>query len=130
MHPGNSIGVLFTEPLASPHITQFGTIENIEFKGVQIEFDSLENLAGLDHVDVLLFQLCTIDGPEELAPLSEIGGIRSLLFWNTPISDTSIDIIANVSGIEIVDFSNTMVTNEGIDRLHVVRPNITVNLRP
>jgi hypothetical protein len=130
VNPGNSIGVLFTEPVASPDIARYGTIETIEFKGIRIESESLGNLTGLEHVDVMLFQMCTIDHPEELTPLSRIGGIHSLLFWNTSISDTSIDIIATIRGIKVVDFFNTLVTKEGVDRLRKARPEIEVFLRP
>jgi len=124
-----SIVALFPQPVGSPSIARYKRIKAIELRG-RITADSLSNLEGLEHIDVLLFQTCDVEDAEELLPLQDVGGIRALLFWNTGITDSSIDVIAGVPGLETVDLSNTRVTQEGVERLRAARPGVVVRSRP
>jgi hypothetical protein len=126
----DSITVLFTGPVASSEIEKYRRINRIEFKGTRIDSDSLKNLTGLEHIETLMFTGCSIDGPDQLVPLSELGDVRCVLFWNTPVTDAAIDIIANTPGMEVVLFKNTSVTPAGADRLRGLRPGTAVHLRP
>jgi len=128
--PGNSISVVFTKPIDSSKISKYRSIYQLELGGFAVNAASLENLLGLEHIDIMLFKSCTISHADELAPLSAFGEIRNLLFWDTPISDSSIDVIASVSGLKVVHFTNTSVTQSGIARLRTARPEISVYSRP
>jgi hypothetical protein len=125
-----SIGLLFVKPITSNEFKKHKEIERIELQGFAVTEGSLMNLAGLESVRLLLFQSCTITQAQELAPLSEIGTLRSLLFWNTPIDDSFIDTIATLPGLESVDFHNTKVTEAGVNRLRSARPKVKVTNRP
>lgn len=129
IHADNSIHVLFPESIGAPSIARYKRIKAIELRG-RITADSLRNLEGLEHIGVLLFQTCDVEDAEELLPLRDVGGIRGLLFWNTGITDASIDVIAGVPGLETVDLSNTRVTQEGVERLRAARPGVVVRSRP
>jgi hypothetical protein len=125
-----SITVLFTGSLASREIEKYRRIGRIEFKGARIDSESLKNLTGLEHIETLLFTLCSIDGPDQLAPLCEMRDVRSVLFLNTPVTDAAIDPIAKTPGMHGVLFKNTSVTQAGADRLRALRPGVTVRLLP
>jgi hypothetical protein len=79
-----SITVLFTGPVASGEIEKYRRIGRVEFKGTRIESESLKKLTGLEQIESLMFTRCSIDGPDQLAPLSEMGNVRNVLFWKTP----------------------------------------------
>ena len=124
------IVILFTKPVETSEIKKYKKIDSIELQGFAVTSDSTVNLSQLDSVDVMLFQSCMIPDSRALKPLTEIGSIRSLLFWNTAIDDSAIDLIANVTGLDIVDFKKTKVTQAGLDRLRSTRPEIRVFSRP
>jgi hypothetical protein len=77
-----------------------------------------------------MFTRCLIGSANQLAPLSEMGDVRNVLFWNTPVTDAAIDVIAKTPGMDGVLFKNTSVTQAGADRLRALRPGITVRLLP
>jgi len=124
------IVVLFTEPIMNSGIKKYKKIDSIELQGFLVTGDSIVNLAQLDSIDVMMFQSCEIPDSGALQPLTEIGSIRSLLFWNTAIDDSAIDLIANVPGLDIVDLRKTKVTQAGLDRLRSTRPEIRISSRP
>ncbi len=126
----HSIRVLFTEPVTTTEIKKYETLESVEFKQFSVDANSLKAFAGLRQVGTMMFQLCTIHDAHDLSQLSKIGGVRSLLFWHTPIDDTSIALIVQVPGLEVVSFSATKVTQAGVDQLRAARPEIRVDYRP
>lgn len=126
----NSITVLFNGPVTSREIEKYRRIGRVEFKGTRIESALLKNLTGLEHIESLMFTRCSIDGPDQLAPLSEMRDVREVLFWNTPVTDAAIDPIAKTPGMEVAVFWNTSVTQAGADRLRALRPSVTVRLLP
>ncbi len=125
-----SITVLFTEPVSATELKKYEKLRSVEFKQMSVDATSLKALAGLRRVDRMLFELCTIDDAHDLSELSKIGGVRSLLFWHTPIDDAAIPTIAQVPGLEVVSFSATKVTQAGVDQLRMARPEIRVDYRP
>lgn len=124
--PGNSISAAFHDPVSSPTIAQYKRIEVLDFKGAHVTSESLTNVAGLEQVGVVLLILCDVQD-EDLIPLKKIGGIRILCLKNTKISDAAIDTIAEIPGLERVDFSQTFVTPQGIERLRAARPAINTD---
>lgn len=127
--PGNRIRVLFTTPLTAADLAKHREIQGLEFKQTRIGADSLRHLNGLDRVDLLILDLCTLDSPDALAPLAQVGRVRSLLIWNTPVTDAAIDDIAAIPGLERLDLHRTAVTPAGLDRLRTLRPEIEATLR-
>lgn len=121
--PGNSITAAFHVPVSSPEIAQYKRIEVLDFKEAHVTSASLANLAGLEHVGIILLTMCDVTD-EDLLPLQKIGGVRILCLRHTKITDASIDTIAKIPGLERVDLSHTLVTPTGIKRLHATRPSI------
>lgn len=117
------ISAAFHEPVASPDIARFKKLSTLDFKGAHVTSESLENLAGLEHVGLMLLTSCDVQD-EDLLPLKKIGGIRILSLCHTNITDSSIDIIAAIPGLEWVDVSDTLITQSGIQRLRTARPSI------
>ena len=126
----NSIMVTFHGPVASREIEKYQRIFRIDFEGTLIEADWLENLTGLEYIGKLIFIRCSIDGPGQLAPLSAMSDVRTVMFWNTCVTDAAIDVIAQTPGMEVAVFWNTSVTQAGADRLRALRPGVTVRLLP
>jgi hypothetical protein len=126
----DSIYVLFTGPVASREIEKYRRIGLLGFGGTRIESDSLQKLTGLEHIGRLTFEWCSIDSPDQLAPLPEMADVGGVLFLNTPVDDAAIDPIAKTPGMEVVLFWNTSVTQAGADRLLALRPGVTVRLLP
>ena len=112
--------------ISSPTIAQYKRIEVLDFKGAHVTSESLSNVAGLEQVGTVLLILCDVQD-EDLIPLKKIGGIRILCLKNTKISDAAIDTIAKIPGLERVDFSKTLVTPQGIERLRAARPAINTD---
>lgn len=130
VNAAHRIGLLFTKPVATSGIKKYSKIESIELQGFSVTSDSTANLAQLDSVEVIMFQSCVIPDSRALQQLAEIGQIRSLLFWNTAVDDSALDFIANVPGLKTVDFRKTKVTQPGLDRLRLLRPEISVSSSP
>lgn len=124
------IGVLFTKNLVSSDLKKYKKIDSIELKGIAVTSDSMLNLAQLESVDVLLFQTCTIPDSRALEPLSTMGSLRALLFWNTVVDDAVLESIAAIPGLESVDFSNAQAPPAALERLRFARPEIKVTTRP
>ncbi len=106
--------LVFTKPANTTDFKKYGQLGTLEFQRIAIDHDFLNTFAGLKQISTVMFQSCTIPDARDLAQLSKIGGIRSLLFWNTPIDDAAIDAIIEVPGLEIVSFRNTKVTRAGL----------------
>jgi len=128
--PSRSIRVLFAAPITMATIGKYKEFESIELQRVEIDADSIDALAELEMVDVLHFQSCTFHDSPDLTPLSQMGSVRSLLFWNTPIDDEATPAIAEVPGLKVVSLSATKVTPAGIDQLRSARPEIRIDYRP
>lgn len=128
--PSRSIRVLYAAPITMETIGKYKQFESIELQGFDVDADSLDALAELEMVDVLLFQSCTFHDSPDVTPLSQMGRVRSLLFWNTPIDDEAIPAIAEVPGLKVVSLSATKVTPAGIDQLRSARPEIRIDYRP
>ncbi len=119
------VSAAFHEPVASTDIARFKKFAVLDFKGADVTSESLDNLAGLEHVGMMLLILCDVQD-EHLPPLEKIGGIRILSLCHTRITDASIDTIAEIPGLEWVDVSDTLITQDGIDRLRAARPSIKI----
>ena len=111
--------------LSSPEIARFKRFAVLDFKEAHVTSESLNNLAGLEHVGMMLLTLCDVQD-EDLSPLTKIGGIRILSLSHTEITDSAVDTIAAIPGLEWVDVSDTRVTQRGIARLRAARPSVKI----
>lgn len=118
-------GAAFHEPVRSAKIARFKKFAVLDFKGAHVTAESLEHVARLEHVGMMLLILCDVQD-EHLPPLTKIGGIRVLSLCHTKVTDSSIDTIAAIPGLEWVDVSDTLITQDGIDRLRAARPSIKI----
>jgi hypothetical protein len=122
--------LVFTKPVNATDFKKYRSLGTLEFKYSSIDQDFLKAFAGLEQVNRVMFQSCTVPDARDLAQLSKIGRVRALFFWNTPIDDASIDAVVEVQGLEIVSFRNTKVTQAGLDKLRLARPELRVDDNP
>jgi hypothetical protein len=122
--------LVFTKPVNATDFKKYGKLGTIEFQRFSIERNFLKAFAGLKQVNRVMVQSCTVPDARDLAQLSKIGQVRSLFFWNTPIDDASIDAVVEVPRLEAVGFRNTKVTQAGLDKLRLARPELRADYSP
>jgi hypothetical protein len=125
-----SIRLFFTHPVDTTEFQKFGKIEAVELKQFHVEAATLRSLAPIESIDMLMFQLCTLDGVDAAEELTQFQSIRNLVFWNTTVGDPWVDSITKVAGLERVDLSNTKISPEGLARLRAALPNVLIDCRP
>ena len=122
--------LVFIQPVSAADFKKYRAIGTLDLKYFTVDANCLKAFAGLEQINRLMFNNCTIPDERDLSQLSKIGDIRSLLFWNTPVDDAAIDAIIEVPGLEIVSFRNTKVTQAGLDKLRLARPELRVDDSP
>jgi hypothetical protein len=126
--PGNAIHASFHDPVASPAIAKYHEVAVLDFKEAHVTEESLKNLSGLASVDVIVFSLSDVRD-EHLLELKTLGKVRNLVLSHTGLTDGCVDALIDVSGLESVDVTNSLITESGIDRLHEARPSLVVRHR-
>jgi hypothetical protein len=123
--PGDDIHAAFHDPVASPDIAKYRHLAVLDFKEAHITAESLDNLADLEKVDVIVFSLSDVRD-DHLLQLKEIGSVRHLLLAHTQLTDACLDAIIDLPALETIDVTNSLITESGIERLQKARPKLTV----
>lgn len=122
--------VVFSKPLAHQNLGELKSINRLELQGFVVDHGTLEKVSRLERIDSLMFQSCRLADTADLLELKNISAIKSLHFWNTPISDEAIDVLSELPGVENLTFVNTPITNNGLSRLKELNPRLNVKSRP
>ncbi len=122
--------VVFVRPITSTDLAKLETIHKVELKGFAVDRQTLKQLSTLAQLDSLMFQSCTLSDSDDLQLLQNLPIIKTLHFWNTPITDDSIDDLAAVRNVDSISFSNTSITSTGFQKLGEANPNVKIYTRP
>ena len=122
------ISLVFSKPIAVGSLEQYGEIKLLELKRMRLDPGTVEALSRLKKIDVLHFQMCTVENVDDLAFLANSNSIRLLLVWNCNATDEWMETIGKISGLEMASFVTTEVSQQGIDRLKQLKPEIQTML--
>ncbi len=122
---GNSIQASFHDPVVSPSIAKFREFAVLDFKEARVTDESLQNLSGLESVDVIVFSLSDVRD-DQLSHLKSLGKVRHLWLSHTGLTDACVDALIDIPGLESVDVTGSLITENGIARLRAARPSVVV----
>jgi hypothetical protein len=122
--------VVFSQRITTKDLGQVKSIERVELQGFAIDDSTLANLCELEKIDSVMIQSCMLEDIESLSHFERIPELKWLLFWNTPITDQSVEVIAKLRQLEGVSFKNTKMTPAGLAKLRAAMPNVKIDSRP
>ncbi|MGV3482892.1 MAG: hypothetical protein ACO1RT_00595 [Planctomycetaceae bacterium] len=121
--------VSFVEPIASPGIAKYKSIDTVDLTGADATYASLRHIAELKRLQFLDLTESDITD-DQLRLLTTFASLEIVRLNRSKVTNTGIPTIAAINGLNSVDLSGTLVTADGVEKLKKCCPGVTVRYEP
>lgn len=124
--PMNAVKSIWVHgPIQEQFLEKYKRLELADFKENKSTAQSIEILARMDEVKMLILSLSDVSDAE-IARLKDVRGLKHLWLNNTRVTDSCIDDLGEIEDLETILLGGTSITPQGLERLLSRKPQLRV----